>query len=51
MSEVESPMFFYVCGHGSSNQACQVCFPGQPDMPDDWMATYTPPAPEEEPPA
>lgn len=39
----QSPLFFYNCAHGASNDPCPEHFPGQEKMPKDWLATYKPP--------
>lgn len=38
-----SPMYYYNCAHGASNKVCPEHFPGQSDMPDDWMVEYASP--------
>lgn len=45
-TQVQSPLYYYVCAHGASNSApCALCFPGAADQPDNWYETYEPPAP------
>jgi hypothetical protein len=42
--EKASSWYYYNCSHGASNQACQIHFPGQLDVPDNWYETYISPA-------
>jgi len=41
--EDRSPTYYYACGHQVSNSPCPQCHPGQPEAPDNWVETYTPP--------
>lgn len=47
-----SPLFYYNCSHGASNDPCPIHFGGydaneeplHKPMPDNWMQSYVPPA-------